>query len=127
MTPSINKEKIEDDAWNNRDSAVFRYRNGTARVVGDSELAEAFKKRGNDDFWKEIYCIQTIVKAKIGIGQHIFVDFVAPIDRDSPYFEINYDFRIFNEDSDWTLDEYWLKLSYKISYYIQKMYSYEIL
>lgn len=124
----IKKERIEEEEdWNNRDSAVFRYRNGTTRVVGDVELAEAFKKRGNDDFWKEIYCIQTIVKSKIGIGQHIFVDFVAPFDKSSPYYEIKYDFRQFKNEEEWTTEEYCLKQTYKIWYYIQKVYSYEIL
>ena len=119
--------KPEENAWWNRDSAVFRFRNGTTRVVGDVELAETFKKRGNDDFWREIYCIQSIVKSKIGIGQHIFVDFVAPINEDSPYIEIPYNFRQYGNDSELEIEDYWLKQWYKIWYYIQKLYSYEIL
>ena len=79
------------------------------KIITDTELAEAFKRRGNDPFWKEIYSIQTIVQAKVGLGQPVFVDFLAPINSQSPSDSVNYDFRSFKADSLCTLQQYCLK------------------
>lgn len=77
----------------NHDSAIYWYRNGKTKVVNDYELAESVKLRGIDPFWSEIYCIQTIVQSKIGLGKPIYVNFVAPINKESPETLIKYDYK----------------------------------
>ena len=65
---SIN-DSDEEDKDVNRDSATFRFRNGNTRVVNDAELSESLSKSANHHFWKEIYSIHTLVRAKIGLGK----------------------------------------------------------
>lgn len=89
-----------------------------------------FTKRANDDFWKTISCIQTNVKAQIGCGTPIIVRFYAPLDREDPGKQIEYDFRSLGEDEDLIKNDeqkYCLKQAYKICFYVSKLYQCEIL
>lgn len=90
----------------NHDAAVYWYRDGTTKVVNDTELAESVKLRGIDPFWKEIYCIQTIVQAKVGLGKPIFVNFIAPVDPDRPDSLIRYDYKKFKADTKCSTEYY---------------------
>ena len=100
------------------------------QVVSDTGLMSVFTKRANDDFWKTISCIQTNVKAQIGCGTPIIVRFYAPLDREDPGKQIEYDFRSLGEDEDLIKNDeqrYCLKQAYKICFYVSKLYQCEIL
>lgn len=92
-------------------------------VVSDNGLMNAFQKRANDDFWKTINFVQTCVKAQIGCGTPIIVNFFAPINTKRVADTIDYNFRQFGEDEEIIkkgLEErYCLKQTYKMCYYIQ--------
>ena len=62
-----------------RDVAIFRYKNSHVKIFSDSEFLNIFLKRTNDPYWQKIDYIQTNIKAKIGIGEAIFVDFYADL------------------------------------------------
>ena len=89
-----------------------------------------FQKKANDGQWKTINSIQTNVKSKIGCGIPITVKFYAKIDRVNPDEAIIYDFRSFGEDVFLIRNDeekYCLKQAYKIAFYIQKLYQFEII
>jgi hypothetical protein len=67
-------------------------------VVNDTGFMNTFLKRANDDFWKQISCIQTNIKAKIGCGAPIIIKFYAPLDSEDPETEIVYDYKSLGED-----------------------------
>lgn len=62
-----------------RDVAIFRYKTGTAQIFSDSEFLNIFLKRQNDPYWTQIDYVQTNIRAKIGIGQPIFIEFYADL------------------------------------------------
>jgi hypothetical protein len=65
-----------------KDTAVIRFlEDETVKVVRDTEFINEFRRRANDDFWKQLNCIQTCVKAKTGIGHPIFLHFLAPLNE----------------------------------------------
>ena len=104
------------------------YQPTSVHVVNDVGFMNTMKLRANHGFWYSLECIQTNVKAQIGCGTPIIVDFFAPIDEIED--NINYDFRSLGEDEDLIrLDEekYCLKQVYKICFYIQKLYQVDIL
>ena len=111
----------------NQVSAVYWFRNGATKVVNDVELANTFKRRAIDPFWKQIYCIQTIVKAKIGLGKPIYVDFAAPINLENPDAPIVYNFNQYGHDERIKTNDLCQKTALKVAYYIQKIHAYEIL
>ena len=74
-----------------KDVALFRFVDEDAvKVVRDTEFMNEFRRRANDTYWDSIDCIQTCVKAKTGIGQPLFMHFLAPINEHSPDKEIDY-------------------------------------
>ena len=60
-------------------------------MVRDTEFINDFRRRANDDYWKTIDCVQTIVKSKTGIGHPIFILFYAPMKEDKVHLDINYE------------------------------------
>lgn len=70
------------------------------QVVTDKGLSEILAIRANDNFWKTVNCIQTNVKAPIGCGTPIIVNFYAPVNPDDITATMNYDFRQFGNDED---------------------------
>jgi len=123
----------------NPSAAIFWYRDSNqsieershghtykTRIVNDNEFSEVFKRRGNDPIWKEIYYIQTVVKAAVSIGKWVIINFTAPVNHKSQEDEINYNFRAFKEDKHLSLKEICLKIICKIWYYVQIMYRYEV-
>lgn len=102
----------------------------SVQVVTDNGLMYIFQKKSNDVYWKTINSIQTNVKSKIGCGIPITVKFYAKIDRQNPDETIIYDFRSFGEDMFLIRNDeekYCLKQAYKIAFYIQKLYQFEII
>ncbi|CAI2381583.1 unnamed protein product [Moneuplotes crassus] len=111
----------------NHDAAIYWYRDGRTKVATDNELAESLKLRSIDSFWKQIYCIQTIVRSKVGLGKPIFVKFVAPIDLNNPENMIEYDYKSFKAETSSSTEHYCLKQVLKMAFYIQKIHCYEII
>jgi hypothetical protein len=70
-----------------RDVAIFRYRDQKAQILSDSDFLNIFLKRTNDPYWKKIDYVQTNIKAKIGLGKPIFIDFYADFDDTNPLVE----------------------------------------
>ena len=71
-------------------------------------------KRTNDEYWKTINFIQTWIKSKIGIGNHIVIDFYARINQKKHSRHIQYNFRRFKADEyllSHNQQDYWLKTS----------------
>ena len=68
-----------------RDVAIFRYKDEKAQVFSDSEFMNIFLKRTNDPYWQKIDYVQTNIKAKIGIGKPIYIDFYADLNCKNPY------------------------------------------
>lgn len=56
----------------NKDSAIFRFKKGGLKIVGDAELAAQLSQSANVNFWKTVASIHTLVKAKVGLGKSIF-------------------------------------------------------
>ena len=63
------------------------------KVVGETEFMEECRRRANAEYWKQVQCIQTTVKARIGLGEPIDVHFEAPIDPESPDSTMVYDYK----------------------------------
>ena len=90
----------------------------------------AFLRRANDEYWKTVSCIQTNVRSKLGCGSPIIIKYYAPIDYNEPDAEINYDYKAFGKDEDLVKrdeHQYCLKQCYKMCFYIQKVYHFEVL
>ena len=98
----------------NRDSATFRFRDGSAKIVGDVELSNTFKLKAIDPFWNKIYSIQTVIQSKVGLGLFIYVEFFAPFDLKDSTKDVKYDYRKFGDDSLLDFDQYCLKQWYRI-------------
>ena len=90
-------------------------------------MIETSKLRAVDPFWKELYWAQTVVKASVGLGKPIYVNFVAPVNHDDLDRSIKFDYKRFKSDSQWSVEQYWLKQAYKIAFYVSKIHCYEIL
>lgn len=131
MSPTgENKETLESNDIN-KDSAIFRFCNGSSKIVGDSKLSDDLSQSANVNFWKEVKSIHTFVKWKVGLGMPINI--VLPIlDLDG---EIDYNFKRYDNEIDLDkypefglpLDKHCLKQCLKIWYYVQKVYQYEII
>lgn len=100
-------------------------------MLSENGFMVTFGKRANDDFWKSVISVQTNVKAQIGCGTPIIVNFFAPVNKDSLADEIKYDFRSLGDDEDLLIrnDErkYCLKQCYKMCYYVTQLYQCEII
>jgi hypothetical protein len=97
------------------------------KVVSELEFMSEFRRRTSDDFWKHVNSIQTCVRSKIGCGEPIIINFLAPICANDPAKEIEYDYRAIGKDSDLLrVDDkkYCLKQCYKMCYYASKIYNY---
>lgn len=90
------------------------------------------------DHWKKefdkVCSVQTNVRAQLGCGTPIFVNFFAPLNLEKYGEPVVYDFRSFGEDLYLIRDHgegweqlYCLKQCYKMCFYVQKLYKYEIL
>ena len=67
-----NESKFPSDGGDlNKDSAIFRFRNGRTKIVGDAELAAELSQSTKNGFWENIASIHTLVKAKVGIGESL--------------------------------------------------------
>jgi hypothetical protein len=110
--------------------ALVIYKDESVQVVSDAGFMNTFLKRANDDFWKTIGCIQTNIKSRLGCGTPVIIKFFAPVNPDDPEDEIIYDYKAFGQDEELIkIDshQYCLKQCYKMCYYIQKVYQYEVL
>lgn len=103
---------------------------GTACVA----MFNSDNKSYNTAYWKKeidkVDSIQTNVRAQIGCGTPIFVEFFAPFVAKKYDEEIDYDFKALGEDEDLIRhneERYCLKQCYKMGYYIQQLYKLEIL
>lgn len=67
LNESVNEVNGEDSDLN-RDSATFRYRNGSVEIVNDAKLSSSLSQSPNHPFWRDIYSIHAWVKSKIGLG-----------------------------------------------------------
>ena len=101
------------------------------QVVNETGFMNTFLKRANDEYWNTVSYIQTNVKSKLGCGTPIIIKFYAPIgEGEEAEQEIQYDFRGLGADiSLLRSDEYQycVKQCYKMCYYVQKVYQFEIL
>lgn len=69
-SPINSPTKIFDEPDMNRDSAIFRFRDGMKPViVSDGELAAALSRSANHKFWREIASVHTLVKSRVGLGK----------------------------------------------------------
>ena len=91
-------------------------------------------KNYNTAYWKKeiskVDSVQSNVRAQIGCGTPIFVEFIAPFDVNDYKTVLDYDFRALGEDEDLIRNDeqrYCLKQCYKISFYVQQLYRFEIL
>jgi hypothetical protein len=48
-------------------------------VLSDNEFSNECRRRFNDEFWKELEYIQTVVKSKIGTGEPFIINYYAPL------------------------------------------------
>ena len=102
-------------------------------MVNESSFINIFLTRPNDMFWKTVLCILTNVKAKIGCGKPIIVKFYAPLNGEDPSAEIDFEYRGIPDQKgpEQSLEsfeqQYALKQSLKLAYYVQKVYQHEIL
>lgn len=131
MSPKFENKEVIEPSDINKDSAIFRFRDGSSKIVGDSKLSDDLSQSANVNFWKEVKSIHTLVKWKVGLGMPINI--VLPIlDIDG---EIDYNFKRFDNEIDFEqypefglpLDKYCLKQCLKMWYYVQKVYQYEII
>jgi len=70
------ENNLDEDSHVNKDSAIFRFRDGTSKIVGDGEFAAKLSLSANDSFWKQIYSAHTLVKSRYGLGTTIIVNFI---------------------------------------------------
>lgn len=108
---------------------MIRFEDEVVKVVRDTEFINEFRRRANDNFWNQVTCIQTAVKAKTGIGHPVFISFYAPINEESPSDEIDFsEFKNMPGDKELLLsneDETFVnKQCLKIAYYVAKVYNY---
>ena len=100
-------------------------------VMNDNGLMNLFQRKAIDPVWKTVNCLQTCVKAQIGVGTPIVVRFYAPLDKQKPMAQIAYDYKGLGKDEDLILkrrdEKYCLKQVYKMAYYIQQLYHCEVL
>jgi hypothetical protein len=101
-----NKESLEVGDIN-KDSAIFRFRDGSSKIVGDSKLSDDLSQSANFNFWKQVKSIHTLVKCKIGLGIPITV--VLPIFITDG--KIDYNYKKFDKEIDFDMyPEYGLPL-----------------
>ena len=100
------------------------------KVVGETEFMEECRRRANAEYWKQVQCIQTTVKARIGLGEPIDVYFEAPIDAENPNNTMVYDYKQCGDEEILRFTDhraYCRKQCLKICYYVQKVYCFDIL
>lgn len=102
-----NRRRVRDTSNNNNDKTIYykdvaliRYKDESVQVVNDTGFMNTFLKRANDEYWKQVSCIQTNVKSKIGCGTPIIIKFYAPIDYEEPDNEITYDYKALGGDKE---------------------------
>ena len=95
-------------------------------MVKELEFINEFKRRANDSEWQTIQCIHTCVKARF-IGAPIYIQFLAPVNQQSPGKEIEFGAHASQMPSDLELlrsgtseddEAYALKQCFKIAHYI---------
>jgi hypothetical protein len=59
-----------------------------------------FERTKSDKLWSKIDCVQTNIRAQLGCGTPMVVQFFAPLDEANPDKAIKYDFRALGEDED---------------------------
>jgi len=100
----------------------------TVHVVSKKGLTNLFRKQDIDEQWKAIESIQLTVKAALGCGFPIIVNFFAPaLDSSSP---VDYVLDSFGTDQQllrYHEDQYCLKQVHKICTFIQKNHGHDIL
>ena len=99
-------------------------------MVNETGFMNTFQRRRNDPFWKTVSCVQTNIKSKTGCGKPYIIKFYAPLNPDDPESEVEFDYKNVGEDADLMKRDihlYCLKQCFKICYYIQKVYFWEIL
>ena len=86
----------------NRNKNILRkYGHGKAvEVVDQGAMGALFERTKSDKIWSRIDCVQTNIRAQLGCGTPIIVEFFAPLDERSPEKPIKYDFRALGEDED---------------------------
>lgn len=72
----------------------MRFTDTSVMVANETEFINVFRLRANDKFWKNLECIQTCVKCKMGLGKHIFIPFKIQIkNTEALETEITYNFK----------------------------------
>jgi len=69
--------------------------------------------------------IQTCVRAEIGCGTPILVQFFAPVNSKNPEKQIEYDYRSLGDDEKLIQEDeetYCLKQVYKMAFYVSKLF-----
>ena len=108
---------------------------GTACLAMFTRDNQFSKKYWKKEFVK-VDSVQTNIRAQIGCGTPVFVHFFAPLNIQKYTEHVNYDFRKFGEDEQLLSQKenraegernFCLKQCYKMAYYVQKLYKYEIL
>ena len=121
------KEVHQQITLENEDNTI---NNKNIRPFNEVEFLKIMAKRTNDEYWKTINFIQTWIKSKIGIGNHIVIDFYARINQKKHSRHIQYNFRRFKADEyllSHNQQDYWLKQVVKMCFYISKLYGYEVI
>jgi hypothetical protein len=99
-------------------------------ILNETAFLRLMNRGINDEEWKRIGFIQTCIRAQIGIGRKICLQFHAKINSKRVEKEIEYDFRTFGKDKHLLLNnkkKYCQKQILKICFYISKLYHIEIL
>lgn len=102
------------------------------QVYSHGAFSQLFTARPGGEPWKSISSIQTCVKAQIGCGTPIVVQFFAPINSKNPEEPIEYDYASIGDDEDLIKlgdagEKFCLKQVYKMCFYVSKLYQLEIL
>lgn len=68
------------------------------KPMSENEFLKVMSRRPNDEYWKGIEYIQTCIKAKLGIGKSIQIDYYPKLNKRNPSHYIHYNFRKFKSD-----------------------------
>lgn len=153
----IDEDEEQDKSAHFKDAAIMRFLDGSVKVTNETEFINEFRRRANDQFWKQLDSIQTCVKSKIGIGRHIFIPFKVQIHKnDTLDQDIVYSYQKFGKEYEKEVKEiadrelrhmptseyhreieerlrvrapldYCQRQCLKMCYYVQKIYHFEIL
>ena len=132
-----------------RDAFLLRFKPGgdyLDKVITESNLFSEMGKHASDPFWKELASMSLTPMVKVGLGELLTFDFVAPCfehrkpkrgeDPDkyssmSFYGDVRFDFKQFGTDDE-TLKkrkplQFCLKTCHVIGFYLQHLHGFELL